>query len=137
MFGVEINFSMIDTMTRLRIITLLPLFTIILLVVSLTYAAPFSRPFLSRRADTSNPHDQCTTVADNDLYGTGVRIGMYLQWAAGFALRNFESWETRPRVRTASNILASAVALATAINVCRGTALSVDYLLSYYLTVVL
>lgn len=79
----------------------------------------------------------CATTTDTDLYGTGIRIGMYLQWLAGFILRNSSSFETRPQVRTASNILASAVALATVMNVVQGTALSVDYLLSYYLTVVL
>lgn len=83
------------------------------------------------------PEDQCATITDVDLYGTGIRIGMYLQWAAGFILRNSPCFEARPRVRTASNILASAVALATVINICQGTALSVDYLMSYYLTVVL
>jgi hypothetical protein len=81
--------------------------------------------------------DDCATTTDTDLYGTGIRIGMYLQWLAGFILRNSSNFEICPQVRTASNILASAVALATVINVVQGTALSVDYLLSYYLTVVL
>jgi hypothetical protein len=115
----------------------LSLLALLFYVTSLASTAPLSSSSLSPRADTPTPDDHCRTIADNDLYGRGVRIGMYLQWAAGFVLRNFESWESRARVRTASNVLAAAVALATVINVCQGTALSVDYLLSYYLTVVL
>ncbi|RYP44607.1 hypothetical protein DL768_008928 [Monosporascus sp. mg162] len=85
---------------------------------------------LSKRED-------CLTEGDGDLYGLGVRLGLYLQWAAGFILRNLGSWETVSRVRTASNTLCSAIAVAAAINLTAGTALSVDYLLSFYLTVVL
>lgn len=106
-------------------------------LLSLHVRRPSSVPFISARVNTLTMNDHCRTIADNDLYGRGVRIGMYLQWASGFVLRNFETWETRARVRTTTNVLATAVALATVINVCQGTALSVDYLLSYYLTVVL
>jgi hypothetical protein len=111
--------------------------TALLVFISLAYASPLTNAFLTHRDKTPTSGDRCRAVADNDLYGNGVRIGMYLQWGAGFVLRNLESWETRSQVRIASNILASAVALATVINVCKGTALSVDYLMSYYLTVVL
>ncbi|KAH6668538.1 hypothetical protein B0J14DRAFT_168813 [Halenospora varia] len=115
------------------------LFAVVTTVItSLAYAHPSSNFMLTPRADGTTPDNHCATIANNDLYGKGVRIGMYLQWAAGFLLRNFdETWEARSRVRTSSNILASAVALATVINICQGIALSVDCLLSYYLTVVL
>jgi hypothetical protein len=115
----------------------LSLLTALFCVASLASATPLSSPSLSLRSESPALDDHCKTIADNDLYGRGVRIGMYLQWAAGFGLRNFESWEARARVRTASNVLAGAVALATVINVCQGDALSIGYLMSYYLTVVL
>ncbi|KAF7538460.1 hypothetical protein G7054_g2876 [Neopestalotiopsis clavispora] len=92
---------------------------------------------LSSRATNSGSNTDCTTDVDNDLYGKGVRIGLYLQWASGFILRQLESWETRARVRISSNIITGALAIATAVNIAQGSALSVDYLLSYYLTVVL
>lgn len=41
------------------------------------------------------------------------------------------------RVQTANNALCAALALAAAINVVDGKALSIDYLISYYLTVIL
>jgi hypothetical protein len=96
-----------------------------------------SLSLLSSRAANSGPNTDCTTDVDNDLYGKGVRIGLYLQWASGFILRQLESWETRARVRISSNIITGALAIATAVNIAQGSALSVDYLLSYYLTVVL
>lgn len=81
--------------------------------------------------------NDCVTNADNDLFGKGVRIGLYLQWASGFILRNLGSFEVWSRVRTVSNTLCAAIALATVVNILEENALSVDYLLSYYLTVVL
>jgi hypothetical protein len=79
----------------------------------------------------------CETVGDGDLYGLGVRLGLYLQWASGFILRILGSWETVSRVRTVNNALCSALAVAAAANLSGGSALLVDYLLSFYLTVVL
>jgi len=79
----------------------------------------------------------CTAVGDSDIYGLGVRIGLYLQWLSGFILRNIGSWDTVARVRTANNALCAALALAAAINIVDGKALSIDYLISYYLTVIL
>jgi hypothetical protein len=91
-------------------------------------------PALSSRLSTSR---SCDTPGDGDIYGLGVRIGLYLQWAAGLILRLLGSWPRISEVRTANNVLCGALALATAINVVNGSALSVDYLLSYYLTIVL
>jgi hypothetical protein len=131
----------VEKMSRFTYVTSsrLPLFSVVLVcAISLAYAAlPSHYLQLSPRTKNSAPSSDCQTIADNDLYGKGVRIGLYLQWASGFVLRNLESWETRARVRTNSNILAGAVAVATALNIAHGSALSVDYLLSYYLTVVL
>jgi ankyrin repeat protein len=81
---------------------------------------------------------ECTNIGDGDLYGLGVRIGLYLQWAAGFLLRNFNgSWETISAVRMANNVLCSTLVLAVIINSIKGTALSTDYLIVYYLTIAL
>ncbi|KAJ5921071.1 hypothetical protein N7466_009397 [Penicillium verhagenii] len=80
---------------------------------------------------------ECANQGDSDVYGLGVRVGLYLQWLAGFILRNIGSWDTMTRVRTANNALCIALALAEAIKVVDGKALAIDYLLSYYLTVIL
>ncbi|KAI9769052.1 MAG: hypothetical protein M1839_003816 [Geoglossum umbratile] len=104
---------------------------------SASYALPTPASKLVTPTILSKATAKCETNADNDLYGQGVRIGLYLQWASGFVLRNLESWETRSRVRTVSNTICAAVVLATVVNVLKGSAMSIDYLLSYYLTVVL
>lgn len=83
-------------------------------------------PALHARSDSSKA---CITDVDNDLYGTGVRIGLYPQWGSGFILRNLASWDARSRVRTASNIITAAIAVATVVNIMKRNALSVDYLL--------
>jgi hypothetical protein len=81
---------------------------------------------------------QCITAGDGDLYGLGVRVGLYLQCAAGFLLRNFNgSWKTISAVRMANNVLCTPIVLAAMVNSVRGTALSTDYLIVYYLTVAL
>ena len=79
----------------------------------------------------------CTIAGDGDLYGPGVRIGLYLQWAAGFVLRHHGSWAKVSTVRVASNTICSALALTTAIKTAKGDALALDYLIVYYLTVAL
>ena len=80
----------------------------------------------------------CTTTGDGDFYGLGVRLGLYLQWAAGFLLRNSSgSWKMISAVRTTNNALCGAIFLTVLITTARGTALSTDYLIVYYLTVVL
>ncbi|KAH0543140.1 hypothetical protein FGG08_002485 [Glutinoglossum americanum] len=79
----------------------------------------------------------CTIAGDSDLYGLGIRLGLYLQCASGILLRHLSSHSTINRVRTTNNVLSSAIALTTMVNTLRGTALSVDYLMTYYLTVVL
>jgi hypothetical protein len=78
-----------------------------------------------------------TIVGDSDIYGLGVSVGLYLQWLSGFVLRNIGSWYTVARVRTVNNALCAALALAAAINVVDGKALSINYLISYHLTVIL
>ncbi|KAK4234624.1 hypothetical protein C8A03DRAFT_37601, partial [Achaetomium macrosporum] len=81
---------------------------------------------------------QCAVDGDGDLYGLGVRLGLYLQWLAGFLLRNFDgSWETISAVRTANNVLCSTLVLAIVVNTTKGTALPTDYLIVYYLTIAL
>lgn len=36
-----------------------------------------------------NTHDDCTTQLARDLYGLGVRLGVYLQWFSGWISNNF------------------------------------------------
>ena len=79
----------------------------------------------------------CEIQSNGDLYGLGVRVGLYLQWLSAFILRNIGSWDTMSKVRTVNNALCIALALAAAISVVGRKALSIDYLLSYYLTVIL
>jgi len=80
---------------------------------------------------------ECANQGDSDVYGLGVRVGLYLQWFAGFILRNIGSWNTMTRVRTANNTLCIALALAEAIKIVGHNILAINYLLSYYLTVIL
>jgi hypothetical protein len=42
---------------------------------------------------------ECITTGDGDIYGLGVRIGLYLQWAAAFILRLLGSWSRISEVR--------------------------------------
>ncbi|KAF9869301.1 hypothetical protein CkaCkLH20_13218 [Colletotrichum karsti] len=80
----------------------------------------------------------CLTEGNGDLYGIGVRLGLYFQWAAGFLLRNFSgSWRTISAVRMANNALGLSLMLATMINTSRGLSLSTDFLIVYYLTIAL
>jgi hypothetical protein len=80
----------------------------------------------------------CTTTGDGDFYGLGVRLGLYLQWTAGFLLRNSNgSWKIISAVRTTNNALCGAIFLTAVITTAQGTALSTDYMIVYYLTVAL
>jgi len=79
----------------------------------------------------------CVTLGDGDLYGKGVRIGLYLQWLSTFLLRQLGSWELKERLRTDTNIICGAIMLTAALNILNGRASTIDYLLVYYLTVML
>lgn len=99
-----------------------------------TQAIPIRKPSHYSQAIRSRT---CESESDGDIYGPGVRVGLYLQWLSGFILRNIGSWDTMSKVRTVNNALCIALALAAAISVVDRKALSIDYLLSYYLTVIL
>ena len=77
----------------------------------------------------------CVTQGDGDLYGKGVRIGLYLQWLSTFLLRQLGSWELKERLRTGTNIICGAIMLTAALSILNGRASTIDYLLVYYLTV--
>ncbi|CAI7590071.1 unnamed protein product [Penicillium manginii] len=80
----------------------------------------------------------CTTEGSGDLYGVGVRTGLYLQWAAGFLLRNWNgSWKTISAVRVVNNAICYAIIVTMIIGQTKGSALSLDFLLVYYLTIAL
>lgn len=80
----------------------------------------------------------CDIPGDGDLYGIGVRLGLYLQWLAGFLLRNMDgTWKTISSVRTANTALSAALNLCVVINAARGVGSPIDYLVVYYLTIAL
>lgn len=82
--------------------------------------------------------DVCQNNGDGDLYGIGVRIGLYLQCAAGVLLRNHHSsWQTISAVRVTNNVLGISIMIALTANTSRGVTLVTDFLLTYYLTIVL
>src|SRR6187402_1398445 len=88
------------------------------LLILCCFAIPStSKAVFKRGTQQLQRSDECKTQGDGDLYGIGVRLGIYLQWASGFILRNIGSWELVSRVRTTSNVLCSALALAAAINI--------------------
>jgi hypothetical protein len=80
----------------------------------------------------------CTIPGDGDLYGIGVRLGLYLQWLAGFLLRNMDgTWKTISSVRTTNTALSTALNLCAVISAVRGIGSPIDYPIVYYLTVAL
>ncbi|KAK4199856.1 hypothetical protein QBC40DRAFT_202048, partial [Triangularia verruculosa] len=80
----------------------------------------------------------CTIPGDGDLYGIGVRLGLYLQWLAGFLLRNMDgTFKTISSVRTANTALSTALNLCVVISAVRGVGSPIHYLVVYYLTVTL
>ncbi|KAK2729861.1 hypothetical protein CKAH01_10026 [Colletotrichum kahawae] len=82
--------------------------------------------------------DGCHNTGDGDLYGIGVRIGLYVQWFAGLLLRNHHSsWQTISTVRAANNVLGISIMVASIVNTARGVTLVTDFLLTYYLTIAL
>ncbi|EQB57416.1 hypothetical protein CGLO_02452 [Colletotrichum gloeosporioides Cg-14] len=82
--------------------------------------------------------DACHNNGDGDLYGIGVRIGLYLQWFAGLLLRNHHSsWQTISTVRATNNVLGISITVASIVNTSRGLTLVTDFLLTYYLTIAL
>lgn len=54
----------------------------------------------------------CEIQGDSDVYGIGIRVGLYLQWLTRFVTTIFEPGRTTP-ARTASNILILAVFINT------------------------
>lgn len=80
----------------------------------------------------------CYNSGDGDLYGLGVRLGLYFQWSAGFLLRTFDSsWKTLSAVRVVNNCISLAVVLSAMVNTTRGLALATDFLIVYYLAIAL
>ncbi|KAI4098236.1 MAG: hypothetical protein L6R37_006606, partial [Teloschistes peruensis] len=53
--------------------------------------------------------DSCQIVGDTDLYGIGVRVGLYLQWLSLFLAVVFASPNEAIHAFTASNIITLAV----------------------------
>lgn len=113
----------------------------LLATVLLAWFIPFGYSSLTLKRATSKPaaarSPSCKVAGDSDIYGLGVRIGLYLQWLLGFILRNIGSWDIVTRVWTVNNSLCAALTLAAAIKTIDGAAFAIDYLLSYYLTVIL
>lgn len=68
---------------------------------------------------------ECITIGDGDLYGLGIRIGLYLQWI------------TVSAVRITSNAICFSLVLTLVIDYAKDSALSTDFLIVYYLTIAL
>ncbi|KAL2822220.1 hypothetical protein BDW59DRAFT_149591 [Aspergillus cavernicola] len=80
----------------------------------------------------------CITFGNDDLYGYGIWCGLYLQFVALVTLRRCGgSLESLKRTRMTAIIICFAITLNTVSTTIQGSALSTDYLLTYYLTVVL
>ena len=103
--------------------------------VTLLFAA--SSLTIANAASAGGSQVNCVTQGDGDLYGKGVRIGLYLQWLSTFLLRQLGSWELKERLRTGTNIICGAIMLTAALSILNDRASTIDYLLVYYLTVVL
>ncbi|KAK6527294.1 hypothetical protein TWF281_010481 [Arthrobotrys megalospora] len=79
----------------------------------------------------------CAIQGTSDLYGLGVRIGLYLHWLSTFILRHRRSWQRKSIVRATTNVVCGSLLISLLANFAYHTALPVDYLIVYYLTVVL
>ncbi|KAF9884491.1 hypothetical protein FE257_001678 [Aspergillus nanangensis] len=81
---------------------------------------------------------ECSRSGSSEIYGLGIRLGLYLTWAACQLLHHLGgSWATLNRTRTTGNAISATVILLLTIHTARGNTLDIDYLLVYHLTTTL
>lgn len=88
-------------------------------VFLLSFLIPFCAAVLlrsepARRAPSQIPESNCTFAGNSDLYGLGIRIGIYLQWISGFLAICFHA-ESVPGTLSTNTIFLLALFIALAI----------------------
>ena len=102
------------------------------------YAIGFSflatTPLLAHAISVQNP--DCTVEGDSDIYGIGVRIGYYLQWAS-IVISFFTAPKYASTARVASIITTLAIYIVALRNMQQGTLVALDYPLLWEITTLL
>jgi hypothetical protein len=89
---------------------------------SLTALKPF-RLFSRQTADT-----KCTFTGNSDLYGLGIRIGIYLQWTSGLLANTFHADSVQDMLAT-NTIFLMALFIALAIITANATVLAAEVMI--------
>ncbi|KAF3228100.1 hypothetical protein TWF191_003038 [Orbilia oligospora] len=100
-------------------------------------ALPIPRPRLFAPAPKLELSQRCPIRGSSELYGLGVRLGLYLQWLSTMLLRYRRSWGRKSTVRGITNLTCVSLFISLVSNLANGTSLSIDHLIVYYLTVVM
>ncbi|KAF3314691.1 hypothetical protein TWF173_004504 [Orbilia oligospora] len=100
-------------------------------------ALPIPRPRLAAPAPKLELPQRCPIHGSSELYGLGVRLGIYLQWLSTMLLRYRRSWGRKSTVRGITNLTCVSLFVSLVTNLANGTSLSIDHLIAYYLTVVM
>jgi hypothetical protein len=95
-----------------------------------------ARPTLQFTHYSEDP-GSCELIGDTDVYGIGVRISFYLNWAAAFIAMMFNMHEEHKGVRRAINAIAIAVVTNTIINATKGSFANLEWYIVFTLVLVL
>jgi len=133
-------------MTSLSLPQTLFCFLVLLIAASLLPTTTgISFPKLQPRDDhpSPSPPSNCETEGNGDLYGKGVRIGLYLQCFATIIIRELGTWQRGierigirsgvGRVRTGTNVICGSIMLSCTISIFNRQALPIDYDIVLYL----
>ncbi|KAF3150291.1 hypothetical protein TWF569_004683 [Orbilia oligospora] len=100
-------------------------------------ALPIPRSRLPAPAPKLDLPQKCPIHGSSELYGLGVRLGLYFQWLSTMLLRYRRSWGRKSTVRGITNLTCVSLFISLVTNLANDTSLSIDYLIVYYLTVVM
>ena len=107
-------------------------FAVVPLLVSISSSSPLPHtptvlqpfPLVSRQT----PDSQCTVVGNSDLYGLGIRIGIYLQWASGLLANTFHADSVGDMLAT-NTIFLMALFIALAIITANETVIATEVMI--------
>jgi hypothetical protein len=107
--------------------TLLPFLAALFLLITLSLALPLpqSTP-LSPRTDPKHPNWGCTFQGNSDLYGLGIRLGVYLQLLATVLANSFLPDSIREDAQNTNSIIMIAVFAGMATATLQGNMNSVE-----------
>lgn len=94
------------------------------------------RPSLADFTQFSSNGTSCNIIGNTDVYGIGIRLGLYLQWF-GVLMATFLAPAQMTSGRIASNIINLAVLINTFHNASEGSLVSVEWYIVTWMTFVL